>query len=169
MSLRFRSLDDLGRGAWRVASVTPLTSPKDKLAGRELSGTDARSRTARRGTNKPSPHAGPTPHDLLWEAVVARWPDAVREFEGAVPGRRYRLDVALPDARIAIEVDGFRHHGKHLEDFRRDRVRQNLLTIAGWRVLRFAAGDIRKDVIACLDTIQALLETVEAHAEHRAD
>lgn len=91
---------------------------------------------------------------------MARWPTAVREFEGAVPGRRYRLDVALPEARIALEVDGFRHHGKHLEDFRRDRVRQNLLVISGWRVLRFAAGDIRKDLASCLDSIQALLETI---------
>lgn len=75
-------------------------------------------------------------------------------------GRRYRLDIALPATRVAIEVDGFRHHGKHLEDFRRDRVRQNLLTIAGWRVLRFAAGDIRKDLNSCLNTIQRLLEAL---------
>lgn len=161
MSLRFRSLKDLGQGGWRVASVTPLTPPKDKLAERESAGVTMPDEPRRKAARKRAPPPGPTPHDLIWEAVMARWTTAVREFEGAVPGRRYRLDVAIPEARIAIEVDGFRHHGKHLEDFRRDRVRQNLLTIAGWRVLRFAAGDIRKDLNACLDTIQALLEAVE--------
>jgi len=170
MSLRFRSLEDLGRGAWRVASVTPLTSPKEKLALREAAAVVAcASEAERKPVKARPPRSGPTPHDLLWDAVVARWPTAVREFEGAVPGRRYRLDVALPEAWIAIEVDGFRHHGKHLEDFRRDRVRQNLLTIAGWRVLRFAAGDIRKDINACLDAIQALLEATDRHAGHRKD
>lgn len=169
MSLRFRSLKDLGRGAWRVASVTPLTSPKEKFAERESADADVRAAKEQRGLLKPAQRTGPTPHDLLWDAVVARWPTAVRELEGVVPNRRFRIDVAIPEARIAIEVDGFRHHGKHLEDFRRDRVRQNLLTIAGWRVLRFAAGDIRKDLDACLDTIRALLEAVEGHAEHRTD
>ncbi len=139
MSLRFRSFEDLGRGAWRVASVTPLTSPKEKLALRDAAAVVACASDSRRQPARPpSSRSGPTPHDLLWDAVVARWPTAVREFEGAVPGRRYRLDVALPEARIALEVDGFRHHGKHLEDFRRDRVRQNLLVISGWRVLRLS-------------------------------
>lgn len=99
MSLRFRSLEDLGRGAWRIASVTPLSTPKEKLA--------------------------------------------LRDASAVAPG----------------SADS-RHHGKHLEDFRRDRVRQNLLVISGWRVLRFAAGDIRKDLASCLDSIQALLETI---------
>lgn len=99
MSLRFRSLEDLGRGAWRVASVTPLTSPKEKLALREAAAVVAcASEAERKPVKARPPRSGPTPHDLLWDAVVARWPTAVREFEGAVPGRRYRLDVALPEA-----------------------------------------------------------------------
>lgn len=151
MSLRFRSLEALGRGAWRIASVMPASAPKSTATNAPSPSTARRHASAR---------SGPTPHDLLWQAVVARWPEAVREFKGAVPNRRYRLDIALPETKVAIEVDGYRHHGKHLEDFRRDRVRQNLLTIAGWRVLRFAAGDIRKDIDACMATIQTLLETI---------
>ncbi|WP_287368883.1 DUF559 domain-containing protein [Thauera sp.] len=166
MSLRFRSLQDLGRGAWRIASVTPLVSSQETLAQRASAVGAAPPSKDLRASSKQRERAGPTPHDLLWDAVVARWPTAVREFEGAVPGRRYRLDVALPEARIALEVDGFRHHGKHLEDFRRDRLRQNALVICGWRVLRFAAGDIRKDLNACLETIQALLEAID-HEQSR--
>ena len=102
------------------------------------------------------PRAGDTPEDLLWNAVSRRFPQACREHR-PIPGRRYRVDMALVAERLAIEVDGFAHHGKFLRDFRRDRVRQNLLVIAGWRVLRFAAGEIRADLDACLASIEAAL------------
>lgn len=106
---------------------------------------------------RPTP-SGPTPHDLLWDAVYARWGErAVREFKGAVPKRAFRLDVAFPDVRLAIEVDGYEFHGKYLTDFTRDRERQNALTIAGWRILRFTAGNIRGDLPGCIDTIARAL------------
>lgn len=142
MSLRFKSLDDLGTGAWRVASV--LSAPPPSAGPRS-------------GLKKRAQDTGPTPHDLLWSAVSARWPDACRELAGVVPGRRYRLDIGFPLERLAVEVDGFAHHGKYLADFRRDRVRQNHLTVAGWRILRFAAGDIRADLDACMSIIAAAL------------
>ncbi|OZA27577.1 MAG: hypothetical protein B7X93_08870 [Hydrogenophilales bacterium 17-61-9] len=97
---------------------------------------------------------GVTPHDILWSAAVSSFGDgAVREFEGAVPGRKYRLDIAFPEARLAVEVDGWEWHGKHKGDFTRDRERQNLLTLHGWRILRFTAGQIRKDAVACVEMI----------------
>lgn len=97
--------------------------------------------------------AGATPHDLLWAAVLSCYPAAQREYERAVPGRKYRLDIALPDQRLAIEVDGWEWHGKHKGDFQRDRTRQNLLTVNNWRILRFTAGEIRKDMDAVMETI----------------
>ncbi len=96
---------------------------------------------------------GPTPHDLLWTAVSLRYPTAEREYPDAVPGRKYRIDIALPDRRLAVEVDGWEWHGKHKGDFERDRERQNLLTIHGWRILRFTAGSIRKEMASVLSTL----------------
>lgn len=139
MSLRFKSLDDLGRGAWRVASEMPLKPA-----------APARTRARRTST-------GPTPHDLLWDAVRARWPQAERELPGAVEGRKFRIDIGFAAARLAVEVDGFAYHGKHLGDFKRDRERQNLLTVAGWRILRFTAADIRQTPERCLELIEAAL------------
>lgn len=107
--------------------MTPLVSPQETLAQRAPAVGAAPPSTGLRASSKRQGRSGPTPHDLLWDAVVARWFTAVHEFEGAVPGRRYRLDVALPEARIDLEVDGFRLHRKHLEDFRRDRLRQSAL------------------------------------------
>ena len=99
-----------------------------------------------------------TPHDILWAAVNRRWPDrAMREYAKMVPGRKIRGDIAFPDDRLVVEVDGWRYHGKYLTDFRRDRERQNLLTIAGWRILRFTAGAIRIDTNACCALIALAL------------
>lgn len=139
MSLRFKSLDDLGRGAWRIASEISLKQPVQSRK------------------SAPRPPSGPTPHDLLWAAVHLRWPEAQRELPGAVEGRRFRLDIGFAAARLAVEVDGFAYHGKHLGDFKRDRERQNLLTVAGWRILRFTASDIRKTPERCLELIEAAL------------
>ena len=118
MSLRFKSLDDLGRGAWRVAACTPL----HPVGASSASNAVARVRAS-----------GPTPHDILWDLVRVRWPDAVRELPAGVPGRRFRIDIGFRTARLAVEVDGFAYHGKHLGDFKRDRVRQNLMTVVSFR------------------------------------
>ncbi len=53
----------------------------------------------------------------------------------------YELDVAFPVERIAIEVDGWAWHSD-VERFRRDRVRQNDLVLAGWVILRFTWYDL---------------------------
>lgn len=49
---------------------------------------------------------------------------------------RTRIDFAYPDARIAIEVDGWTDHGTRAA-FESDRARQNELVELGWRVVRF--------------------------------
>ena len=136
MSLRFPSLDVLGKGAWKVSSSTPY----EILVAKK--------------THKGTQLQGPTPHEILWAAVSTRWVDAVLEFKHAVPGRKYRIDIAMPALALAIEVDGFNHHGKYLADFKRDRERQNLLTLHGWKILRFSAGEIRKDVESCVSMIE---------------
>lgn len=101
---------------------------------------------------------GPTPHDLLWSAIVRLYPGAKREFKDAVPDRAFRLDIAIPGHRLAIEVDGWEWHGKHKGDFQRDRARQNLLTVNNWRILRFTAGEIRKNLPTVIVTIKTAVE-----------
>jgi predicted transcriptional regulator of viral defense system len=51
------------------------------------------------------------------------------------------IDFAWPDARLAVEIDGFAHHSSRTS-FQRDRARQNHLVAAGWRVLRFTWEDV---------------------------
>jgi very-short-patch-repair endonuclease len=51
------------------------------------------------------------------------------------------LDVAFPEARVGIEVDGWAWHSD-ADRFRADRHRQNALVLAGWTVLRFTWDDL---------------------------
>lgn len=96
------------------------------------------------------------PASRLW-AALKDLPDAVQEYPGAIPGRRYKIDVAFPGQRLCVEIDGWEWHGKHKGDFQRDRERQNLLTLNGWRILRFTAKDVRGDLAACVAQVELAL------------
>lgn len=96
------------------------------------------------------------PASRLWVAVQDLG-DAHREFKKAVPGRNFSLDIAFPSCKLCCEVDGWEWHGKHKGDFQRDRERQNLLTLNGWRILRFTAKDIRGDIEGCRNQIMQAL------------
>lgn len=53
------------------------------------------------------------------------------------------LDAALPELRIAVEIDGRGYHSAPAE-FQHDRTRQNALVAAGWIVLRFTWYDLKR-------------------------
>ena len=102
--------------------------------------------------------AGRMPDEVLWMAVKAQFPHAEREYQGAVPGRRYRIDIALEAEKIAIEIDGWQYHGKFKSAHETDRERQNHLAVAGWLVLRFTAGQIFKDLEGVSATIEKAVQ-----------
>lgn len=62
---------------------------------------------------------------------------------------RYRIDFALPDQKIGIELDGYAHHSSP-EAFTRDRARQRELELDGWRIIRFSGSEINKNAGACV-------------------
>lgn len=148
---RFASIDQLGKGAWKVSSSTPFAVP-GKPGYRE---------------RRPGARDDAVLHDLLWEAMRREFGGShklVREFAGIVAGRNFRVDIAIPEARIAVEVDGWQWHAKHRADFVRDRDRQNLITAQCWQFLRFTAGMIRKDLPGCLDLVRKTLANRPAPA-----
>ncbi|MEZ0342403.1 type IV toxin-antitoxin system AbiEi family antitoxin domain-containing protein [Mycobacterium sp. pV006] len=73
-------------------------------------------------------------HTLLRGARLRGW-----QADYRVGG--YRVDVAFPDAKVAIEVDGFAFHSG-AEEFQIDRVRQNDIVVQKWQVLRFTWLDL---------------------------
>lgn len=121
----------------------------------------------KRSKNKPAVarHGGRDPEAELYWYVHRRWgSEAVREYTGAVPGRRFRIDIALPALRIAVEVDGWQFHGKHKRDFHRDREKRNLLAVNDWAVLAFSARDVFSDPLGVVKIIAQVVQLRRAQS-----
>jgi very-short-patch-repair endonuclease len=67
-----------------------------------------------------------------------------------------RVDLAYPDARLAIEVDGHAFHSSR-RDWQRDRHRQNALIRLGWRVYRVTWEDATRRPRQVVSDVAALL------------
>jgi very-short-patch-repair endonuclease len=73
----------------------------------------------------------------------------------------FRIDVAFPDFKIAIEVDGWAfHRTKERRD--RDMAKANALSSARWRLLTFSWEDVTKRPDYVLGAITSLLVTQRA-------
>jgi len=66
----------------------------------------------------------------------------------------YEVDLAFPELRIAVEVDGWAWH-VDVERFGRDRRKQNALEVTGWTVLRFTWHDLTQRPEAVIAEIRA--------------
>lgn len=76
---------------------------------------------------------------VLKKAGLPR-PSAGYEFrdEHGQPGR---IDLAYPEAQLAIECDGYEHHGTR-EAFESDRLRTTRLAALGWRVFQVTSRQL---------------------------
>lgn len=72
---------------------------------------------------------------------------------------RYYVDFALPDLKLAVEIDGRKYHSER-DVFVRDRQRQRVIEKAGWRVVRFAALETLNDPAACLMELHEIVSTM---------
>jgi very-short-patch-repair endonuclease len=71
-------------------------------------------------------------------------PPSVGQYPVQLPTRRIRLDRAWPAVKLAVELDGARHHTSP-EDRRNDLARDRELAALGWVVLRFTYADVLRD------------------------
>ncbi|MEV7849569.1 DUF559 domain-containing protein [Streptomyces sp. NPDC088183] len=74
-------------------------------------------------------------------------------------GGRYRIDFALPNDKIGIELDGYIWHSDR-KAFTQDRARQRCLELGGWRIIRFSGAEVNADASAC---VRQAAELVAAH------
>lgn len=65
-------------------------------------------------------------------------PESQAKLRDAAGNYLARVDLYYPAARLAIEYDG----GTHRDSLAADNRRQNRLLAAGYRLLRFTAGDV---------------------------
>jgi superfamily II DNA or RNA helicase len=99
---------------------------------------------------------------LRWVLTPAMHP-AIKAYispqqEIEVAGHSYRLDYAIigQQHRVAVELDGFEYHGQR-NAFTYDRLRQNDLQAAGWKIARFSYDSIRLEAGRCIAQLQAIL------------
>lgn len=85
-----------------------------------------------------------------------RLPLPQRNFALVIGARRLWLDLAYPALRIAIEIDGRAYHLMS-EDWENDLVRQNLVSLDGWLILRFTARAIREEPHVVAETVARAL------------
>lgn len=87
---------------------------------------------------------------LQFQVKALRLPDPCREYRPALD-RRWRVDFAWPDHSLIVEVEGGSFvGGRHTRGagFEADCEKYNLLTLAGWSVLRVTGKQIESGVAA---------------------
>lgn len=101
----------------------------------------------------------------FWKAYLHIMPPALLGLKAQQPalGGKYRIDFALPDKKIGIELDGYAWHSSR-EAFTKDRERQRELELAGWRIIRFSGSEVKNDAARCVLQAATLVRGFEAAA-----
>ncbi len=66
------------------------------------------------------------------------------------PTRRWRFDFAIPDRKVAIEIEGGIYtQGRHTRGsgFSKDCEKYNVATVMGWAVLRYPANEVGPEAL----------------------
>ena len=96
-------------------------------------------------------------HRILRAAGITGWSTNLRV---SLPqGRHGFIDVAFDDLGIAIEVDGYGHHG-HTEnraDFEQDRWKRSSLVADGWVVIQLTYRQLTEHLDWVLDVVRRTL------------
>jgi hypothetical protein len=69
----------------------------------------------------------------------------------------YRVDFAIPDQMIVIELDGHDYH-KTKEQRTNDAKRERELKLLGWDVIRFTGSEIYQDVTKCVAQVLEIID-----------
>lgn len=93
----------------------------------------------------------------------------VPQYEIEVPGRRYRVDFALIERRVAIELDGHEFHERTKEQVAARNRRDRDLQVAGWRVLHISGSELLYSqgecIMSVLEAAEVLNESMENHVD----
>jgi very-short-patch-repair endonuclease len=70
---------------------------------------------------------------------------------------QYRIDIAVPEAKLAIEVDSFEAHGSAAA-MEHDAARSNLLVSKGWVVVRYSVRQTIAKAWQCASEVLAQIQ-----------
>ena len=78
--------------------------------------------------------------------------DIIAQFPVKFGSTEYTIDFAMPDIKLAIEVDGAIFHEPE-EQQSRDRQRDEKLQSLGWTIVRFTDKEVEIHSRQCIDSI----------------
>ena len=81
--------------------------------------------------------------------VANGFPPPVQQFRVRMGTRTFRIDLAYPAVRLAIELDGWDFHRTRTA-FDDDRTRANLLVANGWTLVRFTSRSTADEILGCV-------------------
>jgi hypothetical protein len=90
------------------------------------------------------------PQKILFDAL----PGIVMEYS-LETNHRFRIDLAIPSLKLAIEVDGLSHTSR--KGKKADASKEQILKERGWTLLRFWNAEILGDLASVLTRIQATM------------
>ncbi|MDA8377872.1 MAG: DUF559 domain-containing protein [Planctomycetia bacterium] len=118
-----------------------------------ITGSRAKNGNGGQATASRSPYA-----DRLGEELDRQFPGRMAREYRPIPGRRFRIDFAFPAEKVAIEFDGYRHHGFSHAGFHGGAARQNILVGHHWWILRYTLKDVRDHLDDVVTQVRTLLE-----------
>lgn len=93
-------------------------------------------------------------------------PPVHRQYELKGRGRKIaRLDFAFPEAKVAIECDGYRWHSEKSR-WQSDIDRRNFITGLGWKIIQVTATSLRQRPHDVIDAIESALLLAHPGLDH---
>ena len=148
------SLPHLGRAVDDALRRRILTLPAlDRCVARLVGAPGRRPAAVHEVLAQRVPGYDPGDSDLetrvLRVVVGAGFPPPVQQYRIRVGGRSFKIDLAYPARRLAIELDGWEFHRTRTA-FDEDRARANLLVAHGWTLVRFTSRSLNDEIVGCL-------------------
>lgn len=151
----------------RLVSLPKLRRSVETCGGRGRPGTAVMRRLL---LQRPAGYIAPeSPLERkVWDLLLrAGLPPPVRQHEMTDRGRRVaRVDLAYPEARVAVEVDGYRWHTGR-QTWAHDLARRNRISALGWRVLHVTHEDLTTRPHEVVDHLRSLLASATSALQAR--
>lgn len=77
------------------------------------------------------------------------FPPPVQQYRVRIGTRTFKIDLAYPAIRLAIELDGWEFHRTRTA-FDDDRTRANFLVANGWTLVRFTSRSTTDEILGCV-------------------
>ncbi|MDQ3964414.1 MAG: DUF559 domain-containing protein [Actinomycetota bacterium] len=140
----------------QIASLARLRSIAEKRRGPGATGAPLLRELLRLYEDGERPAESPLEVRVRRLLAAAKLPPPVRQHPVVAAGSHYRIDLAYPATRVAIEVDGYRWHSSRL-NWDADYTKLAALQAEGWQVVRatYELARNRQDLL--LDAVLTVL------------